>query len=234
MIGERASNAARAHRPSHLLASAPLAIALALTATSCAKARPPSGASTDDAREDELASLERELDSQERQLNRAGVRVAARERQRSQRDRTGKVAQRRPSVPASEAEATEPGGGAGYATPPSSDDVDDMVAPESRNQGGDEGDLAEQDGANGGGPAAMPTGETTTASTVASEPDAQFRGGGGTRCDRIRQLASSSCALSDRICGLARAHVGEARFEDACERSQLVCDAAQEATDACE
>ncbi len=54
-----------------------------------------------------------------------------------------------------------------------------------------------------------------------------------TRCDRICDLAESTCALSDRICALANEHVDDVRYAEACTRAEAQCEAAAEACTAC-
>lgn len=54
-----------------------------------------------------------------------------------------------------------------------------------------------------------------------------------TRCERICDLAAATCELSDHVCGLARRHPDEPRYENACERSAAQCEAAADACNAC-
>ncbi len=60
------------------------------------------------------------------------------------------------------------------------------------------------------------------------------RRGKKTRCERICDLAEATCTLADRICGLADEHVDDVRYEEACGRATLQCEAASEACSACE
>lgn len=53
------------------------------------------------------------------------------------------------------------------------------------------------------------------------------------RCERVRQLADRICDLSDRMCALADEHEDEARYVQACERSELSCGEARTASDGC-
>ncbi len=53
------------------------------------------------------------------------------------------------------------------------------------------------------------------------------------RCERICDLAQSTCALGDRICTLAARHFGDPRYALACGRAQAQCTAAREHCDGC-
>ncbi len=52
-------------------------------------------------------------------------------------------------------------------------------------------------------------------------------------CGRICAIAEATCDVSDQICGLAGAHEGETRYEQACDRAQAQCTDATDACDAC-
>lgn len=53
-------------------------------------------------------------------------------------------------------------------------------------------------------------------------------------CSNVCDLAETMCGLSERICALARDHVDEKEYGDACERAQRDCERAEEACEGCE
>ena len=53
------------------------------------------------------------------------------------------------------------------------------------------------------------------------------------RCERVCEIAAAICTLKEQICGLLPRHPGEARYQDACDRSLADCDLANEACHAC-
>jgi hypothetical protein len=53
------------------------------------------------------------------------------------------------------------------------------------------------------------------------------------RCERICDLAGSTCDLRLRICDLAQVHEGDLRYENACERATTQCEAARAACTRC-
>ena len=53
------------------------------------------------------------------------------------------------------------------------------------------------------------------------------------RCERICDLAETTCDLSARICALADEHVDDVRYEEACDRAKVQCEIASEACDDC-
>lgn len=55
-----------------------------------------------------------------------------------------------------------------------------------------------------------------------------------TRCERICDLADSTCDLAGRICALAEEHVDDVRYEEACDNAEAQCEAASEACETCE
>lgn len=57
--------------------------------------------------------------------------------------------------------------------------------------------------------------------------------GAADRCERIRGLATEICTLRDRVCGLATEHPGQARYANACARSETTCARARTAADRC-
>jgi hypothetical protein len=46
------------------------------------------------------------------------------------------------------------------------------------------------------------------------------------RCERVCNLAEATCDLQLQICALADRHPGDIRYDDACDRAELQCDAA--------
>jgi hypothetical protein len=53
------------------------------------------------------------------------------------------------------------------------------------------------------------------------------------RCQRICGLASDTCELRGKICGLADAHASQARYAAVCERATKACERATQACNAC-
>ena len=53
------------------------------------------------------------------------------------------------------------------------------------------------------------------------------------RCERVCEISAAICTLKEQICGLLPRHPGEARYQDACDRSLADCDLATEACHAC-
>ncbi len=53
------------------------------------------------------------------------------------------------------------------------------------------------------------------------------------RCERIRGLADQICTLSQRMCGLAVEHPGQARYASACVQSEDTCERARQAAERC-
>ncbi len=53
-------------------------------------------------------------------------------------------------------------------------------------------------------------------------------------CHRICELADVACELEQRICTLADAHVGEARYENACYYARDQCELARDACADCD
>lgn len=77
-----------------------------------------------------------------------------------------------------------------------------------------------------------------TKQTVVSARDAPAREKrsakkASSRCDRICDLAGSTCELADRVCDLARGHEGDPRYAQACTRATAQCEAARAACDEC-
>jgi hypothetical protein len=55
-----------------------------------------------------------------------------------------------------------------------------------------------------------------------------------TRCERVCDLAEATCDLQLQICGLAERHVTDVRYEEACSRAELQCEAAARECRACD
>lgn len=54
------------------------------------------------------------------------------------------------------------------------------------------------------------------------------------RCERVCDLADTTCDLADHVCELADRHRDDPRYDEACLRAGMQCDAATLACDACE
>ncbi|MEM6292632.1 MAG: hypothetical protein AAGA54_15275 [Myxococcota bacterium] len=196
-----------------------LAIAgLACALTGCksdAKSAPPM------APLDDLAAIESELDVNASRLESQGIRVA---------QATAPAVEPRPP----ELKLDDDGDG---------DDAEDAVAEESgRDYAGAVAPVP---------PPSAPADETTISSAESERIEAdeaaprsrqrekkrssrrRERRSATSRCDRICDLAESTCELSDRICALANEHVDDVRYAEACTRAEAQCEAAAEACSAC-
>ncbi|MEM6995524.1 MAG: hypothetical protein AAF721_33750 [Myxococcota bacterium] len=72
------------------------------------------------------------------------------------------------------------------------------------------------------------TAQTDVGAASSSGPDR------GPRCNRICDLAESTCALAQQVCELATRHEGDERYESACAQATLQCESASDACDHCE
>jgi len=72
-----------------------------------------------------------------------------------------------------------------------------------------------------------PTAAQRTAEKVAPPSD------DGDRCTRVCEISAAICELEDQICGLLQRHQGDARYQNACDRSVADCQLATEACNAC-
>lgn len=73
----------------------------------------------------------------------------------------------------------------------------------------------------------------TKGGAIATKPSSAVRDDAEQTCSNVCGLAETICGLSDRICALARDHVDEKEYGDACERAQRDCERADEACDGC-
>jgi hypothetical protein len=53
------------------------------------------------------------------------------------------------------------------------------------------------------------------------------------RCERVCELAVTTCDLSQRVCGLAEDHADDSRYDEACRRAEDQCDAATRHCQSC-
>jgi hypothetical protein len=53
------------------------------------------------------------------------------------------------------------------------------------------------------------------------------------RCERVCELADTTCGLHERVCSLAEDHPDDARYEAACRRAEDQCDAARRHCESC-
>ncbi|HWB74300.1 MAG TPA: hypothetical protein VG755_05080 [Nannocystaceae bacterium] len=53
------------------------------------------------------------------------------------------------------------------------------------------------------------------------------------RCERVCELAITTCDLRERVCGLAEDHDDDSRYDEACRRAEDQCDAAMRHCQSC-
>lgn len=53
------------------------------------------------------------------------------------------------------------------------------------------------------------------------------------RCERVCELATTTCDLRERVCGLAEDHEDDSRYDEACRRAEDQCDAAMRHCQSC-
>lgn len=197
-----------------------LALGAILLSLGGCKAAPGTRAESPAANLDDIVAIESELAVNAERLEAQGVRVARATEAAS--DKAGGAAQVSGDFDDDESTAATP------VTPPPP--ADPAPAPEPEPE-----------------PTVAAEAEEDSPASDAPEPDSvrlssrserkserRRRRGKKTRCERICDLAEATCTLADRICGLADEHVDDVRYEEACGRATVQCEAASEACSACE